>query len=140
MIRRPPRSTLFPYTTLFRSGADYRNRSNGERNPARGAQVHVRARKPEAAHVPEVLDGVLRAVRGEDDELRALRLRRATDLPQPEPHVARVRRDPEGAGHVDHGTTSSNGSSGSGGGGTGAVAAGFGFGTAIGFGSPGGGL
>src|SRR3712207_8558921 len=22
MIRRPPRSTLFPYTTLFRSGAD----------------------------------------------------------------------------------------------------------------------
>src|SRR2546427_9552153 len=58
MIRRPPRSTLFPYTTLFRSGADYRNRSNGERNPARGAQVHVRARKPEAAHVPEVLDGV----------------------------------------------------------------------------------
>src|SRR3712207_8448954 len=24
MIRRPPRSTLFPYTTLFRSGADPR--------------------------------------------------------------------------------------------------------------------
>src|SRR2546421_6724568 len=23
MIRRPPRSTLFPYTTLFRSGWDY---------------------------------------------------------------------------------------------------------------------
>src|SRR3712207_8320345 len=23
MIRRPPRSTLFPYTTLFRSGAAY---------------------------------------------------------------------------------------------------------------------
>src|SRR3712207_8087889 len=27
MIRRPPRSTLFPYTTLFRSGA--RSRSSG---------------------------------------------------------------------------------------------------------------
>src|SRR5258707_10357176 len=28
MIRRPPRSTLFPYTTLFRSGRQvYRNRS-----------------------------------------------------------------------------------------------------------------
>src|SRR5438309_4286606 len=26
MIRRPPRSTLFPYTTLFRSGADQRIR------------------------------------------------------------------------------------------------------------------
>src|SRR2546422_7752223 len=25
MIRRPPRSTLFPYTTLFRSGADERS-------------------------------------------------------------------------------------------------------------------
>src|SRR2546425_8133590 len=25
MIRRPPRSTLFPYTTLFRSDADYRD-------------------------------------------------------------------------------------------------------------------
>src|SRR5258705_4130338 len=30
MIRRPPRSTLFPYTTLFRSKAD------GGGNPARG--------------------------------------------------------------------------------------------------------
>src|SRR5256886_17671251 len=29
MIRRPPRSTLFPYTTLFRSRCD---RSNGRRN------------------------------------------------------------------------------------------------------------
>src|SRR3712207_8548201 len=26
MIRRPPRSTLFPYTTLFRSNADGRER------------------------------------------------------------------------------------------------------------------
>src|SRR2546428_7573903 len=26
MIRRPPRSTLFPYTTLFRSGKEYWNR------------------------------------------------------------------------------------------------------------------
>src|SRR5256885_12266374 len=37
MIRRPPRSTLFPYTTLFRSGVGpttatriLRNRSGGE--------------------------------------------------------------------------------------------------------------
>src|SRR5438552_4666955 len=29
MIRRPPRSTLFPYTTLFRSGfSDWRDQSN----------------------------------------------------------------------------------------------------------------
>src|SRR3712207_8693897 len=25
MIRRPPRSTLFPYTTLFRSGLNYKS-------------------------------------------------------------------------------------------------------------------
>src|ERR1035438_3006393 len=28
MIRRPPRSTLFPYTTLFRSGHSHKLRSN----------------------------------------------------------------------------------------------------------------
>src|SRR2546429_2045214 len=30
MIRRPPRSTLFPYTTLFRSFCDYRNDAVGD--------------------------------------------------------------------------------------------------------------
>src|SRR3712207_9048874 len=29
MIRRPPRSTLFPYTTLFRSGVDLLHRLPG---------------------------------------------------------------------------------------------------------------
>src|SRR2546426_5840571 len=31
MIRRPPRSTLFPYTTLFRSHHDVRDRDVGMR-------------------------------------------------------------------------------------------------------------
>src|SRR5258707_9795778 len=36
MIRRPPRSTLFPYTTLFRSlRARGRGRAGRERSPAR---------------------------------------------------------------------------------------------------------
>src|SRR2546422_6655207 len=41
MIRRPPRSTLFPYTTLFRSRSDRRNeirrqhRAGGDRLRAR---------------------------------------------------------------------------------------------------------
>src|SRR2546427_4082793 len=30
MIRRPPRSTLFPYTTLFRSNADHWNPATSE--------------------------------------------------------------------------------------------------------------
>src|SRR6266576_6500967 len=33
MIRRPPRSTLFPYTTLFRSGC--RSDSHGRTSPRR---------------------------------------------------------------------------------------------------------
>src|SRR3712207_8130772 len=35
MIRRPPRSTLFPYTTLFRSA-----RGDGARLPGVGAEAH----------------------------------------------------------------------------------------------------
>src|SRR5215475_15266968 len=31
MIRRPPRSTLFPYTTLFRSRGDWQRHHHGER-------------------------------------------------------------------------------------------------------------
>src|SRR3712207_8584639 len=31
MIRRPPRSTLFPYTTLFRSPVPHRGRPNASR-------------------------------------------------------------------------------------------------------------
>src|SRR6266404_8104188 len=33
MIRRPPRSTLFPYTTLFRSPPQTASTSRAERNP-----------------------------------------------------------------------------------------------------------
>src|SRR5256885_8201558 len=39
MIRRPPRSTLFPYTTLFRS-ADVEN-PGAVRDPAHGDLVHA---------------------------------------------------------------------------------------------------
>src|SRR2546427_368197 len=47
MIRRPPRSTLFPYTTLFRSGLD---RLGDQRlgEPAR-RQVRLDAQAPRAA-------------------------------------------------------------------------------------------
>src|SRR3712207_7551623 len=45
MIRRPPRSTLFPYTTLFRSAARLPDRRRGPqtRAPARRRGVVVRA-------------------------------------------------------------------------------------------------
>src|SRR3712207_7356445 len=35
MIRRPPRSTLFPYTTLFRSVSEARRGSEEKRAPVR---------------------------------------------------------------------------------------------------------
>src|SRR5438270_13673218 len=40
MIRRPPRSTLFPYTTLFRSPAEDRPR-RGDRRDARRRRVRL---------------------------------------------------------------------------------------------------
>src|SRR3712207_7899509 len=42
MIRRPPRSTLFPYTTLFRSGL--RDRSYLSRGAQDAARVDTRPR------------------------------------------------------------------------------------------------
>src|SRR3712207_8233438 len=48
MIRRPPRSTLFPYTTLFRS--------RGPRRPARRGPPDPR-REPAGAHRRGVLLG-----------------------------------------------------------------------------------
>src|SRR5258708_28733386 len=39
MIRRPPRSTLFPYTTLFRSPEDERRRSPRPDEPGRAPRT-----------------------------------------------------------------------------------------------------
>src|SRR2546426_12686452 len=43
MIRRPPRSTLFPYTTLFRSPEDRRQVGVDHRGIAAADQLHQRA-------------------------------------------------------------------------------------------------
>src|SRR3712207_7943580 len=52
MIRRPPRSTLFPYTTLFRS---HRVRGRGGR-PDRGDAPQRRVRPPRAGVAWEAKD------------------------------------------------------------------------------------
>src|SRR3712207_8319971 len=45
MIRRPPRSTLFPYTTLFRSGTAGRGTGGRERPTDRGGPGKGRRRR-----------------------------------------------------------------------------------------------
>src|SRR3712207_7686254 len=75
MIRRPPRSTLFPYTTLFRSVE--RNVLEWRLDPASDARL------PEATdHDVEVIvlcnEGYASSLAA--DSLRALGLHRATDV------------------------------------------------------------
>src|SRR5690349_22737196 len=58
MIRRPPRSTLFPYTTLFRSQRDVARRlvhgplERGQRRPARDRR-RGRSERPPAPFLDE---------------------------------------------------------------------------------------
>src|SRR2546428_4985269 len=43
MIRRPPRSTLFPYTTLFRSGGGSDRQGHGRRDCRQARHLRLRA-------------------------------------------------------------------------------------------------
>src|SRR3712207_7337300 len=84
MIRRPPRSTLFPYTTLFRSGvrvavreAEPRQRV-GPEHVARGAElagrpVHHAGEVPAEAADPAFLE-VQRAERQPGQDRKSTRL------------------------------------------------------------------
>src|SRR2546422_3661094 len=52
MIRRPPRSTLFPYTTLFRSNAgDLWHEVRGNLPTDFGFPIDVHAHEPETIYV-----------------------------------------------------------------------------------------
>src|SRR3712207_8274892 len=82
MIRRPPRSTLFPYTTLFRS--DVRRRPSRGRRPARGRRRVGGVRRADAAstggaarpRTPERREGRLpsRALFGREEDRKSTRL------------------------------------------------------------------
>src|SRR3712207_8548630 len=54
MIGRPPRSTLFPYTTLFRSPADL-DHLRPARQPLRRRRVRLAQRDPAQAHRTDLL-------------------------------------------------------------------------------------
>src|SRR3712207_8824599 len=53
MIRRPPRSTLFPYTTLFRSEV-LRLLAQGRTNRQVGAELYI-SEKTASVHVSNIL-------------------------------------------------------------------------------------
>src|SRR5688572_31446681 len=61
MIPRPPRSTLFPYTTLFRSQREQAllqvREGRLRERPAHQAQVHRQDQPGEEAHRDDVGDG-----------------------------------------------------------------------------------
>src|ERR1044071_8970820 len=60
MIRRPPRSTLFPYTTLFRSAVPLGHLAPPFRPCLEVAQLHAQDRPLDAVHpVVEPLEAVL---------------------------------------------------------------------------------
>src|SRR3712207_8017013 len=57
MIRRPPRSTLFPYTTLFRSERSSRRLGRGKgRGKGRGGEATLAADGPEALRPSRAAD------------------------------------------------------------------------------------
>src|SRR3989475_9733005 len=72
MIRRPPRSTLFPYTTLFRSRVRHAlrrpfGRRGGPRDHARpGGPLGDLAPEAARVHVAPRADGPLRGLLGRD--------------------------------------------------------------------------
>src|SRR5690349_22399323 len=65
MIRRPPRSTLFPYTTLFRSVEQHHERVDGQGYPYQlaGEQISFAAR---IFAVADTYDAITRDRRSEE--------------------------------------------------------------------------
>src|SRR2546425_10662603 len=91
MIRRPPRSTLFPYTTLFRSQCpgyrDARYRGRGPPSVAKLGMVlppRQRRLEPDPEERPHVRDGT-QEHRGTDQQPEA----RALGIAEPQPEEPR---------------------------------------------------
>src|SRR3989442_11396164 len=73
MIRRPPRSTLFPYTTLFRShGGMSRNEAALARDKAVEFETRYGIEQQRLALMAETIDSQLAVQRSQVDRLRAV--------------------------------------------------------------------
>src|SRR3712207_8611974 len=78
MIRRPPRSTLFPYTTLFRSPEPHRGAGVPGPRTARGAGLRARGGRHRPERPPRVRErrhGRLRAARRSEEHTSELQSR-----------------------------------------------------------------
>src|SRR5256886_8207908 len=87
MIRRPPRSTLFPYTTLFRSAEPQTIVPVSRGRPVGEARVVERVEEPVAApvareHPPRAVAAV-RCGREPDEEDARARVTEARQRPRP---------------------------------------------------------
>src|SRR2546428_12884977 len=100
MIRRPPRSTLFPYTTLFRSDTD----GDADRRAAPGRRLGSPAPPPAAAapahgewhgrdRLPQGLEGGARLVRRHAGEHHRVFLATIAGRPTGTGHVHERRGD-----------------------------------------------
>src|SRR5258708_27959162 len=66
MIRRPPRSTLFPYTTLFRSQAAAKENQFAEATSLMSAVDSVLRRAGDGAALKPIVTEVRSAIRSEE--------------------------------------------------------------------------
>src|SRR3712207_8030237 len=82
MIRRPPRSTLFPYTTLFRSGGLARARVAGDDDPPPGAARAHHLLRPHAAHLLPPLQAAEVGSFGDAERPRRIRVEAARPVVQ----------------------------------------------------------
>src|SRR2546421_12596323 len=97
MIRRPPRSTLFPYTTLFRSPDLHGARRLSSAGRARSLGAHGLAGRPAPARIP--LDAPCAADPDRPD--RGLDPGSAAALPAPLAHLFPPSAVPQ-VGHAPH--------------------------------------
>src|SRR2546430_10358935 len=77
MIRRPPRSTLFPYTTLFRSDHELVKKVLAGKTAEQAAEVYVKTSKLKDVAERKRLAGSLESVQKSDDGI--IRLARLLD-------------------------------------------------------------
>src|SRR3712207_7480128 len=89
MIRRPPRSTLFPYTTLFRSGSQVQ-RLEGSKVHRSAAQERANLRTCEHRCVPRARDTIAGGGRPARHRVRGGRDRESTRLNSSHANISRA--------------------------------------------------